>query len=174
MGLAVYQTRLRSVRMKTQLTAAHDAQMAIMPQAPPDIPGVDIAWAWIPAYGVGGDFYDTFWLEGEPKRLGIVVADVAGKGMRAAMNAVMSDGMVFSRARQSGSGRRGEAPAGGHRGRALMNAGRPARLRSRLAQLTPELRPVAETVLTESGRIDVVALEIARRQLANQRVPLGA
>ena len=31
-----------------------------------------------------------------------MVADVAGKGMRAAMNAVMSDGMVFSRARQSG------------------------------------------------------------------------
>ena len=103
LALAVYQARVRSVRMKTQLTAAHDAQMAIMPQAPPDIPGIDIACAWIPAYGVGGDFYDTFWLEGEPRRLCIVVADVAGKGMRAAMNAVMSDGMVFSRARQSGS-----------------------------------------------------------------------
>jgi ligand-binding sensor domain-containing protein/serine phosphatase RsbU (regulator of sigma subunit) len=103
LAAATYQSRLRSVRMKTQLTAAHDAQLAIMPQAPPDLPGIDIACAWIPAYGVGGDFYDTFWLEGEPKRLGIVVADVAGKGMRAAMNAVMSDGMVFSRARQSGS-----------------------------------------------------------------------
>ncbi|MGD8439611.1 MAG: SpoIIE family protein phosphatase, partial [Holophagae bacterium] len=102
LGLAVYRTRLRSVRMKTELTAAHDAQLAIMPQAAPDVPGIDIACAWIPAYGVGGDFYDTFWLDGEPKRLGVVVADVAGKGMRAAMNAVMSDGMVFSRARQSG------------------------------------------------------------------------
>jgi streptogramin lyase len=102
-GLAIVRARLHSVRMQTQLTAAHDAQMGIMPQTPPDIPGVDIAWAWIPAYGVGGDFYDSFWLEGEPERLGIVVADVAGKGMGAAMNAVMSDGMVFSRARQSGS-----------------------------------------------------------------------
>ncbi len=102
-GLAIYQARLRSVRMRAQLTAAHDAQLAIMPQVPPDLAGFDIAWAWIPAFGVGGDFYDTFWLEGEPRRLGIVVADVAGKGMHAAMNAVMSDGMVFSRARQAGS-----------------------------------------------------------------------
>jgi serine phosphatase RsbU (regulator of sigma subunit) len=99
----VSQARLRTVRMRTELTAAHDAQMAILPQSPPDVPGIDIACAWIPAYGVGGDFYDTFWLEGEPRRLCIVVADVAGKGMRAAMNAVMSDGMVFSRSRQAGS-----------------------------------------------------------------------
>jgi sigma-B regulation protein RsbU (phosphoserine phosphatase) len=89
--------------MRTQLAAAQDAQMAIIPQAAPDVPGIDIAGAWIPATGVGGDFFDYFWLEDEPRRLCIVVADVAGKGMRAAMNAVMSDGMVFSRARQAGS-----------------------------------------------------------------------
>ena len=103
LALAVTQSRLRGVRMKTQLDAAHDAQMAIMPQSAPKVPGFDIAGAWIPAYGVGGDFYDYFWLESEPRRLCIVVADVAGKGMGAAMNAVMSDGMVFSRARQTGS-----------------------------------------------------------------------
>lgn len=102
-ALAVVQSRLRGVRMKTQLVAAHEAQMAIMPQAAPEVPGIDIAGAWIPAYGVGGDFYDYFWLDGEPPRLCVVMADVAGKGMRAAMNAVMSDGMVFSRARQAGS-----------------------------------------------------------------------
>jgi serine phosphatase RsbU (regulator of sigma subunit) len=103
LAAAVAQSHLRGVRMKTQLVAAHDAQMAIMPQAAPEVPGIDIAGAWIPAYGVGGDFFDYFWLEGDPRRLCIVVADVAGKGMRAAMNAVMSDGMVFSRARQAGS-----------------------------------------------------------------------
>lgn len=104
-GIAVLvtQSRLRGVRMKSQLKAAHDAQMAIMPHAAPEVPGADIAGAWIPAYGVGGDFYDYFWLDDEKRRLCIVVADVAGKGMRAAMNAVMSDGMVFSRARQTGS-----------------------------------------------------------------------
>jgi len=89
--------------MKTQLAAAHDAQMRIMPQTDPDVSGFDITGAWLPAYGVGGDFFDYFWLEGEPRRLCIVVADVAGSGMAAAMNAVMSDGMVFSRARRGGS-----------------------------------------------------------------------
>ncbi|MCP4898195.1 MAG: SpoIIE family protein phosphatase [bacterium] len=100
---AVVQSRLRGVRMKAELMAAHDAQMAILPQAAPEVSGVDIAGAWIPASDFGGDFYDYFWLEGEPQRLCVVVADVAGKGMRAAMNAVMSDGMVFLRARQVGS-----------------------------------------------------------------------
>ena len=99
----VTQSRLRGVRMRTQLAAAHDAQLAIIPQSAPDVTGIDIAGAWIPAYGVGGDFYDYFWLEDEPPQLCVAVADVAGKGMRAAMNAVMSDGMVFSRARQGGS-----------------------------------------------------------------------
>jgi ligand-binding sensor domain-containing protein/serine phosphatase RsbU (regulator of sigma subunit) len=103
LAAVVIQSRLRGVRMRTQLAAAHDAQLAIIPQAAPDIAGIDIAGAWIPAYGVGGDFYDYFWLEEQPPQLCIAVADVAGKGMGAAMNAVMSDGMVFSRARQAGS-----------------------------------------------------------------------
>jgi serine phosphatase RsbU (regulator of sigma subunit) len=77
--------------------------MAIMPQSTPEVPGFDIAGQCLPAHEVGGDFYDYFWLEGEPRRLCVVVGDVAGKAMPAAMNAVMSDGMVFSRARQGGS-----------------------------------------------------------------------
>jgi ligand-binding sensor domain-containing protein/serine phosphatase RsbU (regulator of sigma subunit) len=103
LALAVIQSRMRGVRMKTQLTAAHDAQMAIMPQTNPETPGFDISGVCIPAHEVGGDFFDYFWFEEEPSRLGVVVGDVAGKAMSAAMNAVMSDGMVFSRARQTGS-----------------------------------------------------------------------
>ncbi len=79
-AMAVAQSRLRGVRMKTQLAAAHDAQMAIMPQAAPEVPGVEIAGAWIPAYGVGGDFYDYFWLDDEPQRLCIVVGRCGGQG----------------------------------------------------------------------------------------------
>jgi len=47
-----------------------------------------------------------------------------------------------------------------------MSTGGPAELRRRLADLTPGLRPVAETVLTESGRIDVVALDEKGRAVA--------
>ena len=56
----------------------------------------------IPAHEVGGDFYDYFWLAGERRLLCVIVGDVAGKAMRAAMTALMSDGMIFSRAREGG------------------------------------------------------------------------
>ena len=103
LALAIIQSRMRGLRMKTELVAAHDAQMAIMPQTTPEVAGFDIRGVCIPAHEVGGDFFDYFWLEGEPRRLCVVVGDVAGKAMSAAMNAVMSDGIVFSRARQAGS-----------------------------------------------------------------------
>ena len=102
-AVVVIQNRLRGIRMKTELVAAHDAQMAILPQTTPEVAGFDISGVCVPANEVGGDFFDYFWLEGEPRRLCVVVGDVAGKAMSAAMNAVMSDGMVFSRARQGGS-----------------------------------------------------------------------
>jgi ligand-binding sensor domain-containing protein/serine phosphatase RsbU (regulator of sigma subunit) len=102
-AVVLVQSRLRGVRMKTELIAAQDAQMAIMPQTTPEVAGFDIFGVCIPAHEVGGDFFDYFWLEGEPRSLCVVVGDVAGKAMSAAMNAVMSDGMVFSRARQGGS-----------------------------------------------------------------------
>jgi sigma-B regulation protein RsbU (phosphoserine phosphatase) len=89
--------------MKTELEAAHDAQMAIMPQTTPVVAGFDICGICIPASEVGGDFFDYFWLEEEPRKLCVVVGDVAGKAMSAAMNAVMSDGMVFSMARHAGT-----------------------------------------------------------------------
>jgi serine phosphatase RsbU (regulator of sigma subunit)/streptogramin lyase len=99
----VVRSRLRSVRMKTELTAAHDAQMAIMPQTKPEVPGFDVCGVCIPASEVGGDFFDYFWLEGEPRKLCVAVGDVAGTAMAAAMNAVMSDGMVVAAARHAGT-----------------------------------------------------------------------
>ena len=94
---------MRSVRMRTELAAAHEAQMAIMPQAPPDLPGFDIAATCIPAHEVGGDFFDFLELDDRGQRLCVIVGDVAGKAMPAAMTAVMSDGMVISRIGQGGS-----------------------------------------------------------------------
>jgi len=99
-ALAIIQTRIRGVRMKAELVAAHDAQMAIMPQSSPEVPGFDISGVCVPAHEVGGDFFDYFWLDDGAEKLCIAVGDVAGKAMSAAMNAVMSDGMVFSQARQ--------------------------------------------------------------------------
>ena len=67
--------------MKTELQAAHNAQMSIMPQDDPDIPGFDISGECIPTSEVGGDFFDYLWLDKERIRFAIVVGDVSGKAM---------------------------------------------------------------------------------------------
>ena len=57
----------------------------------------------IPAGEVGGDFFDYIWLDEEKTKFGIVLADVSGKAMKAAMTAVMSSGMLYSRAGETDS-----------------------------------------------------------------------
>ena len=58
----------------------------------------DISATHIPASEVGGDFYDYIWLNEEKTKFGVVVGDVSGTAMKAAMIAIMSNGMVFSKA----------------------------------------------------------------------------
>ena len=93
----LYRRRLTNMRMKIELQTAHDAQMSILPQKDPVIEGLEISGACIPAYEVGGDFYDYFWLDDDRTKLGIAVGDVSGKAMQAAMIAVMSSGMIYSK-----------------------------------------------------------------------------
>jgi len=93
-----YRRRMRNTRITAELNAAHDAQMSIMPHRDPRIEGLDISGICIPANEVGGDFYDYISMNMNKERFGIVIGDVAGKAMKAAMVAVMSSGMVFSKA----------------------------------------------------------------------------
>ncbi len=93
-----YDRRMRNTRITAELNAAHDAQMSIMPHTDPKIEGLDISGICIPANEVGGDFYDYISMNMNKERFGIVIGDVAGKAMKAAMVAVMSSGMVFSKA----------------------------------------------------------------------------
>ncbi len=89
------------VRLEEELRAAHDMQMGLMPKEDPAIAGFDIAATCVPANEVGGDFYDYIWLDGKKSKLGIVVADVSGKAMKAAMTAVMTSGMLYSEVQTS-------------------------------------------------------------------------
>jgi serine phosphatase RsbU (regulator of sigma subunit)/ligand-binding sensor domain-containing protein len=110
-GLAVvvwlYKRRTRRLfsraRLETELQTAHTAQMSIMPQENPKIEGFDIAGMCLPAHEVGGDFYDYLWLDSADKQFGIAVGDVSGKAMKAAMPAVMSNGIIHSKASETGS-----------------------------------------------------------------------
>lgn len=71
------------VTMKRDLEIAREIQSWLMPSEAPVVPGVDIAFGSRPANTVAGDYYDAFFRPNE--RLLIVVADVAGKSVPAAL-----------------------------------------------------------------------------------------
>ncbi|GIG36324.1 PP2C family protein-serine/threonine phosphatase [Cellulomonas pakistanensis] len=65
-----------------ELGRAAEVQRGLLPHAPPDVPGWDLAGACLPAHGVGGDFYD--W-QATPGRLVVTLADVMDRGLGAAI-----------------------------------------------------------------------------------------
>ncbi len=81
---------LRQERLAEQLEVARQIQLSLLPDDAPEIPGWDFAAAYRPAQTVGGDFYDYFYLPGPPLRMGVVIADVADKGVPAALYMALS------------------------------------------------------------------------------------
>jgi sigma-B regulation protein RsbU (phosphoserine phosphatase) len=75
--------RLEQLALEKELELAHDIQMGLVPDAPLAAGPWQIEGRLIPAHQVGGDFFDYFELDGE--RAGLVIADVAGKGVPAAL-----------------------------------------------------------------------------------------
>jgi serine phosphatase RsbU (regulator of sigma subunit) len=76
------------VVMKRDLQIAREIQTWLLPGAPPQIPGLAIAYATRPANTVAGDYYDVFPRPGrtnEDNRVIFAIADVAGKSIPAAM-----------------------------------------------------------------------------------------
>jgi sigma-B regulation protein RsbU (phosphoserine phosphatase) len=76
------------VVMKRDLQIAREIQTWLLPGAPPQIPGLVVAYATRPANTVAGDYYDVFPRPGrtnEENRVVLAVADVAGKSIPAAM-----------------------------------------------------------------------------------------
>ncbi len=79
---------LENERRSQELALARQVQSALLPDRPPELPGYDIAGYWRPAREVAGDFYDFLMLnEG---RLAFSIADVADKGMGAALFMVLT------------------------------------------------------------------------------------
>jgi serine phosphatase RsbU (regulator of sigma subunit) len=66
---------------------AREIQLSILPQETPKINGIDISARFIPMSSVAGDFYD--FIRVDEKRVGILVADVSGHGLPAALIASM-------------------------------------------------------------------------------------
>jgi serine phosphatase RsbU (regulator of sigma subunit) len=69
-------------RLEKELDVAREMQKKLLPDKLPKNDFVDIAAIFIPAFEVGGDYYDFFELS--KTKLGFVIADVSGKGISAA------------------------------------------------------------------------------------------
>lgn len=81
----LHRDALEKERLEREVELASEIQRQILPKGVPDVPGFELA-AWSrPARHIGGDYYDFFRLEGHEDRLALVVGDVSGKGMPAAL-----------------------------------------------------------------------------------------
>lgn len=69
--------------IQKELKVSRGIQKTLLPNSTPDIPGIEIHALYKPAKQVGGDYYD--FIDVDQNHLGIVVADVAGKSISAAM-----------------------------------------------------------------------------------------
>ena len=81
-------------RLDDELRIARSIQQSLLPVQPPAIAGLDVSAVCEPAREVGGDYYDFFDLG--PRQLGVLMADVSGKGTSAALYMAELKGMMLS------------------------------------------------------------------------------
>jgi phosphoserine phosphatase RsbU/P len=77
-----------------EMKAVADIQKALLPDAVPQVPGLDIAVDYRAAARAGGDYYDFFPLPGG--RLGVLVADASGHGAPAAVLMAMTHSIAHT------------------------------------------------------------------------------
>jgi len=85
-------TTAEKERMQRELEIAKGIQQSFLPELPPRVEGFDLAALNVPAQEVGGDFYDFIPIGGE--NWGLVIADVSGKGIPAALFMALSRTLV--------------------------------------------------------------------------------
>lgn len=88
----LYAEAIEGERIAEQMRLAGVVQRRMIPEKSPQIPGLDIAATYIPCFDVGGDFYD--FLEIRENCIVVVIADVVGKGIPAAIMMSLFRGTV--------------------------------------------------------------------------------
>jgi hypothetical protein len=83
---------LRGKQLQQQANVARAVQLDLMPPMESIPEDLDFAGACIPAWQVGGDFYDVF--AGQNGRIGLILTDVAGKGLPAALLSSLIQGAL--------------------------------------------------------------------------------
>ncbi len=174
--------------LASELDRARAIQTRLLPTQLPAVPGFDIAARYLPATHVGGDYYDVFRLPGG--RIGMIVADVSGKSISAAMIMVLArtvfhsvcPGAASAKSAVAEAARRisPDLPAGtfltviyaildpAAATVTVVNCGHnPPLLRTTLGSL-----PVVETVLVSGAAIGFLRGDAFERTLAERTFPL--
>jgi len=81
-------------RLERELDVAREMQGKILPQSIPKVKNLEISAVFVPAFEVGGDYYDFFELPNN--KLGFIIADVSGKGISAAFIMAELRGIIES------------------------------------------------------------------------------
>ena len=84
----LYKESADRARLQQELDVAHTIQASFLPDGSPNMPGCSVATYWQAARQVGGDFYDFLPLKDD--KWGVVIADVADKGVPAALFMALS------------------------------------------------------------------------------------
>ncbi len=92
-------TTAEKERFQKELEIAKGIQQSFLPESAPSIPGIDLAGFNIPALEVGGDFYDFIPVGADS--WGLVIADVSGKGVPAALFMALSRTLIRASASRS-------------------------------------------------------------------------
>ena len=82
---------LEKKRLENELNIAQEIQSSLLPQKLPEFKNYEISALFKPAKRVGGDFYDFFQLD--ENRYGIIIGDVSGKGLGAAIYTTLIKGI---------------------------------------------------------------------------------
>ncbi|MGA9363289.1 MAG: GAF domain-containing SpoIIE family protein phosphatase [Bacteroidota bacterium] len=90
----LYEQEQAKLALEREVNAAREIQKSLLPKDIPRMPGIEVAAHSVPALEVGGDYYDFIPLgDGQVE---MVLADVSGKGLGAALLAAMGKGVLYS------------------------------------------------------------------------------
>ncbi len=91
----------RKRQLDRDMQTARQIQMSLLPLKLPEFEGVRLAACNMPAFNIGGDYYDVVRIDDE--HIGIAIADVSGKGIGGAMMMAVCQGVLRARAPQEQS-----------------------------------------------------------------------
>lgn len=149
-------------RMERELELARQVQQSVLPRTFPHLPGLAFAAKNEPARQVGGDFYDVFLLDST--HVGLIVGDVSGKGMPAALYMARAHSLLRAEVRRLASLQPERVPSAG-----LPTQHLPRTALSYVHRLLQELGESETFVTVFLGVLDVLACRLAYTRAGHER-----